>query len=571
LIALQLLAQLVAPPLQPGPVRLPGSGIVQPPQAPGQQRQPIPQLQQPNEQVEPRLPREPQQQPPQGRQPGGADPQGLPRVEGLDRYTADELRRILVPCAAIADPAERLSACAAALTTRLVLDGYVNSRVYPLATPFPGVLEVVEGRIVEINITSTSPRLTRRLQRLLLPLQGTVLHLPSLELTIQRLQRLSGVGQLDAKLNRLGGDSTRAVLVVNAESAAEPLQGEVALRNDGNGGSGQFRGLATLLKNNLALGGDTLLVFGEINTDSKPSLGYTIGSISYSLPLGDRLGFTTALGVSRRTLVEAIPPADQLSFRQLQLLGQLEITLWETPSSRWSAFAGLSVSRSDAYLAGASFPAIGGGGSEGWLRTGFLRAGINAEGRGAGFAWSGSVYGLQGIAGLSTAAQLNSLASFGIQPGEARSIGGQLNGAWALAPRWQLQLGAAGQLAFQPLTGPMGFALGSDNGLRGLPGQVISGDSGLLGRAELSWSIWSQGQTLLQLVPFIGAGAIRTETPDGTLTDGAGAGGLLLRWVNRSGWLVELGWSNQFGTEQRPFWGDWLLGSGIYTKLSYRF
>ncbi|WP_259726992.1 MULTISPECIES: ShlB/FhaC/HecB family hemolysin secretion/activation protein [Synechococcales] len=571
MIALQLLAQLVAPPLQPGPVRLPGSGIVQPPLAPGQQLQPIPQLQLPSEEVVPSLPREPQPEPPHGSQPAEPGPQVLPRVEGLDRYSTDELRRILAPCAAIADPAQRLSACAAALTTRLVLDGYVNSRVYPLATPFPGVLEVVEGRIVEITITSTSPRLTRRLQRVLLPLQGTVLHLPSLELTIQRLQQLSGVGQLDAKLNRLGGDSTRAVLEVNAEAAAEQLQGEVALRNDGNGGSGQFRGLATLLKNNLALGGDTLLVFGELDTDSNPSLGYTIGSISYSLPLGDRLAFTTAFGFSRRNLVEASPPFDQLSFRQLQLLGQLEVTLWETLSSRWSAFAGLSVSRSDAYLAGASFPAIAGGGSEGWLRTGFLRAGINAEGSGPGFAWSGGVYGLQGISGLSTTAQLNSLASFGIQPGEARSIGGQLNAAWALAPRWQLQLGAAGQLAFQPLTGPMGFALGSDNGLRGLPGQVISGDSGLLGRAELSWSIWSQGQSLLQLVPFIGAGAIRTETPDGTLTDSAGAGGLLLRWLNRSGWLVELGWTNQFGTEQRPFLGDWLLGSGIYTKLSYRF
>ena len=571
MIALQLLAQLVAPPLQPGPVRLPGSGIVQPPLAPGQQRQLIPQLRLPSEEVEPRLPKEPQPAPPPGSQPAEPGPQLLPEVEGLNRYSTDELRRILAPCAAIANPAERLSACAAALTTRLVLDGYVNSRVYPLAAPFPGVLEVVEGRIVEINITSASPRLTRKLQRLLLPLQGTVLHLPSLELTIQRLQQLPGIGQLDAKLNRLGGDSTRAVLDVTAEAAAEPLQGEVALRNDGNGGSGQFRGLATLLKNNLALGGDTLLVFGELDTDSKPSLGYTIGSISYSLPLGDRLAFTTAFGFSRRNLVEANPPADQLSFRQLQLLGQLEITLGETLSSRWSAFAGLSVSRSDAFLAGASFPAIGGGGSEGWLRTGFLRAGINAEGSGAGFAWSGSVYGLQGIAGLSTMAQLNSLASFGIQPGEARAIGGQLNVAWALGPRWQLQVGGAGQLAFHPLTGPMGFALGSDNGLRGLPGQVISGDSGLLGRAELSWSIWSQGLNLLQLVPFIGAGGIRTETPDGSFTDGAGAGGLLLRWLNRSGWLVELGWTNQFGTAQRPFWGDWLLGSGIYTKLSYRF
>jgi len=361
------------------------------------------------------------------------------------------------------------------------------------------------------------------------------------------------------------------VLLVQAEPGSPPLQGDFSLRNDGSAGTGQYRALATLLQGDAALRGDTLLLFGALDADSNPDLGYALGSLSYSLPLGDRLALTTAFGASRRTLVEAKPPRDQLSFRQIQLLGQLDLTLRETLSSRWYGFAGLSVSRSDAYLAGIRFAGIAGGGREGWLRSGFLRTGLGAEGSGGSFAWSGSVYGLQGIAGLSTAAQRQDLASYGIRPGQARALGAQLSTFWRLSSHWQLQLGAAGQMAFHPLTGPMGFSLGSDNGLRGLPGQVVSGDSGLLASAELAWSAWRGARNEIQLVPFLGAGAIRTDTPDGTLRDSIGAGGLLLRWLGGQRWLAELGWVGQFGAGPRPLWGDWLLGSGIYTKLGVRF
>ena len=72
-------------------------------------------------------------------------------------------------------------------------------------------------------------------------------------------------------------------------------------------------------------------------------------------------------------------------------------------------------------------------------------------------------------------------------------------------------------------------------------------------------------------MPFLGAGAIRTETPDGTLRDSIGAGGVLLRWLGGQHWLAELGWVAQFSAGQRPLWGNWLLGSGIYTKLGVRF
>jgi len=84
-----LLAQLVAPPVQRGPVRLPA----------------------------PVRPSEP-----------GAGGE-IPTIKGSTPYDRRQLLQVLGPCSAIADPAERLRSCAAALTARLVADGFLNSRI----------------------------------------------------------------------------------------------------------------------------------------------------------------------------------------------------------------------------------------------------------------------------------------------------------------------------------------------------------------------------------------------------------------------------------------------------------
>jgi hemolysin activation/secretion protein len=474
-------------------------------------------------------------------------------------------------CLANSDPAAGLNNCAAALRSKLFADGYINSRVIPQPIPPPGELEVVAGRIETIQVVSSSKRLQRRLRRLLAPSQGSVLHLPTITATINQIQQLPGVGLLKINLNRIGEDSSRALLLVTAEPGSQPLRGELALRNDGNGGSGQFRGLGTLFKENALLNGDSLLLFGEINTDSDPEIGSLNGSLSYTLPLLDNLSLTTAFGTSRRTLVEALPPLHELSFRQLQLFSQLDFTLHESLRERWSAFAGISVNRNDAFLGAESFPAIVGGGDQGWLRTGFARIGLGYERVAGPLALNANLYGLQGIGALSTTEQRQELDFLGIVPSQSRAVGAQLTSSWLLAPRWQLNLRAAGQLAVTPLTNPMGFSLGSDSGLRGLPGQVVSGDSGLLGATELAWLLWRAPKDAIQLVPFIGAGKVWIQVPGATLTESAGATGLLLRWTRGRHGELELGWVRQFQSGAPAFWDQWILGSGLYTKVVYRF
>ena len=548
---LPLLAQLVAPPLQPGPVRLPGTGQQQTRPAPPPQLRPTPETTP--------LPAAP------------STTAAIPRLRGFNPYSSAELSRILGSCLSGKEPAAGLSNCAAVLSSRLFADGYINSRVIPQPDPLPGGLEVVAGKIEAIQVVSSSGRLQRRLQRLLAPLQGSVLRLPTLSATLNQIQQLPGMGLLKINLNRIGEDSSRALLLVTAEPGAQPLRGELALRNDGNGGSGQFRGLATLVQNSALLKGDSMLLFGELNADSDPELGSLNGSLSYTLPLLDQFSLTTAFGASRRNLVEAPQPYHDLSFRQLQLFSQLDVTLHESLQNRWSAFVGLSANRNDAFLSGESIPVIVGGGDQGWLRSGFARLGLGYNRAAGPLAFNASLYGLQGIGAISTAAQLQELNFLGIVPNQSRAIGSQLATFWQLAPRWQLELRAAGQLAFAPLTNPMGFSLGSDNGLRGLPGQVVSGDSGLLGSAELAWLLWRGTRDALQLVPFMGAGRVWTEVPGATFSESAGAGGVLLRWSRGRHGELELGWVRQFQSGSWAYWDQWILGSGFYTKVAYRF
>lgn len=577
---LLLLAQLVAPPVQVGPVRLPGPAAgEQRPVQPGRPSEPRPDVQ-----TEPSLTAPPAGQgeqvvpapapaPLPGR-PAGAPPQDavpLPRIEGSLPYGAEELPRILAPCLSLSDPAERLNACAAALNARLVTQGYVNTRVYVSSPPEPPGLRVVEGRIVELRVSGSDERLNRRVRRLLRPLQGDVLYLPRVERQLQLLRRQPGVAAVRGNLTRLGSDPSQAVLLVSVNAGSQPWQGDFSLRNDGSNGSGEFRGVATLVKPSLALNGDTLLLYGEVNADDQPEFGSLISSLSYSVPIQDQLSLTAAFGYSRRNLIELPSPADGFSTSQYQGLGQLEWVLKESLSNRWGLFAAYSANRSNTYFRDQALPAVVPevvrSPSSGYLRLGFSGSGISER-----LGWGGNAYLLQGIASAVPQRQRQELAQIGVEPSQSRAIGGLISVAWGFAPSWQLNLRAAGQLAFQPLLNSMQFSLGSDVGLRGLPGQLISGDNGLLGSVETVWTFWRNRHHALQLVPFIGAGRVSTSIDGTRFSDDVGSGGALVRWLAGDNWSTELGWVKPFAASNNTGpWSDWLLGQGLYVRLGYRF
>ena len=183
-------------------------------------------------------------------------------------------------------------------------------------------------------------------------------------------------------------------------------------------------------------------------------------------------------------------------------------------------------------------------------------------------AWNANGYFSQGIAGVTLDEHLKNLDRAGISPG---GRGDRALADLSRSLETNVNLRAAGQLAFSRLPGSMTFVLGSDVGLRGLPGTLISGDSGYMGLAELEWTAWKQDDQSVALIPYIGFGGIHTDFERVVLEDSIGVGGLIGRYRNGR-WEAELGWVDTFNSNDNlGLWNDWILGSGLYTKVRYSF
>ena len=554
-----LLAQLVAPPLQPGPVRLPSTTIEQrsapedgavfdQPDAPAIDSEPA-----------------------DSQNGTTAKPTSwTPDVVGDAFFSDQQLDAIFNTCKQ-GTIAETLNNCAAQLTAQLLSQGYINSRVYVLQTPQPGALEVVLGRISEVNVTSTDPALQEKAEQELGGLIGEVLHLPTLEKTLVGLRK-RGFGQIKGGMQRLGSDPTRAAIQLSVEPAApSPLQGDIALGNNGNIGSGEWKSSATLLKQDLIKQGDLALVYFELDADGQLELGTGIASLTYRYPLNDTLSLTGSIGYSYRRFVEFKRPAFDFNFRTTQGLLQLEQEITNSDAWRWTAAAGISVNRTSSFEGDDSIPLVLGGGPDGYLKSGNLKLSTNIGHQRERSSWNANLYFLQGLAGVTKGSHRHNLNLQGTDIGEARAIGGLLDVSWLITPKLVWAGRAAGQHAFAPLPSSMTFSLGSDVGLRGLPGSLVSGDSGWLASTELVWTAWEKDKQALQLVPFIGMGGIHTEVLGVTLDDSIGSGGLLGRYVNGR-WQFELGWVDTFNSDDNPgLWNNWTLGHGLHTKVRYTF
>ena len=564
-----VLAQLIEPPIQPGPVRLPNR--------PSQERQRQEEASPPP--VVLPVPAPSPEQPQESSDPSAQPGTWRPSLQGKTPYSEAELQKIFSSCGS-ASVAKTLNACAAALTARLVKDGYVNSRVYVSATPAPGALDVVLGVIAELRISSDDDALKTSVEQQLDPLIGTVLHLPTLEEALVKVRR-SGVGSIQGSMGRLGSDPTKAVINLAVEPAPpSPLQGDLSLSNTGNAGSGEWRAMASLLQNNLMRQGDTGLLFIELDADGELELGTGVISGTYTWPLSDSWTLTGSFGYSYRRFVEFEKPFYNFSFRTLQGLLQLETLLKQEPTFRWTAFAGVSANRTDSFESGGKpdIPLVAGGANvlrladgdwDSWSRSGYLKIGTNLSGTAGNAFWNANLYAMQGLAVLSPDQHLFNMAAMGVEPGEARAVGAVADLSWGLSPSTTLNLRGAGQAALNPLPGSMTFVLGSDVGLRGLPGTVISGESGLLGTGELVWTAWTQGDQSLQLVPFIGMGGVWND--GGRIKNTLGSGGLMGRY-RHGGFELELGWVDAFNSDDdSDDWNQWILGNGLYTKVRYSF
>ena len=556
------LAQLVAPPIQPGPVRLPATT------APQERR-----LQQTDQPIlDPGLaPTKDESEAPISEGPPTLIPSWRPTVIGDTPYSKEDIDTVLKSCGK-ATTAETLNSCAAALTARFIKDGYVNTRVYTLSEPTPGSLEVVMGVIAELQVESSNAELKAKVEAQLAPLLGSMLHIPTLEKALVKVRR-GGVGEISGNMGRLGSDPTKAVVTLGVEAAPPtPLRGDFSIGNNGSPGNGEWRSNAVLLQQDLFKRADTALLFFELKNDGQLELGSTLLSATYTYPLSDSWNLTGSMGYSHGNFVEFKGDLHKLNFRTLQGLIQVDTVFYQGDGLSWTGAAGISASRTASFAGNSSAPfLVAGGGADGRTRSGNLKISTTVSGMTGPMAWNANGYLLQGFPGITSDKHLHNLDLLGIDVGEARALGGLANLTLLATPNVSLSLRGGGQVAFSSLPSSMGFSLGSDVGLIGLPGSIASGDSGWLAVGELIWNVWEKDKRQLQLVPYIGKGGIHTELAGVIFEDQVGSGGLIARYT-QDRWQVELGWANTFETKDNPgTWTDWWLGHGVHTKLRYAF
>ena len=490
----------------------------------------------------------------------------LPSIKGKSPYTSDQLNVILRDCKR-EQISETLRSCAATLTAHLINDGYVNSRVFTLVEGENGVLEVVQGQIAEIRIESDNADLAEEVRQELKVLTGEVLHLPTLEKALIAVRSVPGVGQITGNIGRLGSDATKAVLNLTVDQAPNPWKGEVSFNNDGNAGTGAYKTSTTFVKQSLAKRNDNFIGSIELNNDSEAELGAVVTSATYTWPISKIWRFTNSVSYSERYYVEYTDSLRDISFETTQILSQLEKTIYTSSNQEWTSFAAININTTDSYLAGERADLVSGAGTEGWVRTGHLKAGVNFSGSHDSLSWTGNIYGMQGLAGFSKESQRTDLAEDGIYPGEARAVGTMTNLAWTIKPRLGLNIGVGGQIAFNPLISSMSFGIGSGTGIKGLPSSLTSGDSGWIGTTELVVTTWQKANKAFQIVPFIGMGGTHSDVLGTVTDDTAGAGGISARFVKPK-WVMEIGLVDSFNTDDNSgVWNDWLLGDGIFSSV----
>ena len=294
-------------------------------------------------------------------------------------------------------------------------------------------------------------------------------------------------------------------------------------------------------------------------------------SATYTWPLSDQTSITGSFGYSRSRLVEFPRPSRDFSFRTLQSLLQLQTNILDTDRFNWSGSVALSASRNDNFDSGRHIGLVAGGGDDGWSRSGHLKpattSAVCSPTTVSGAPTSTPCRASLESPTTSTCTTTTSTASNRGVPGPSAAV--DVSGR--SDPDIGLNLRAGGQLAFNPLPGGMGFSLGSNTGLRGLPGTVISGDNGWLGTAEVVVTPWREDLKAFQLIPFVGYGGYKSTRFNTTFGDDIGSTGIVARYIS-GGLQLELGWVTTFLDQDNPgLWNDWVLGHGLHTKLRYSF
>jgi len=493
-----------------------------------------------------------------------------PIIQGEIPYSFDKIKTLLSNCKK-ENLEKTLNSCAAKLNAELVSDGYTNSRVYTLLEGDNGTLDVIMGRIYELKIRSDNKFIQQKVFELLRDLNGQILHQPTLQKKLSEAKEIKNVGQISGDIGRLGSDPTKAILKINATYLPSDWQRQINIRNDGSPGTGQWRNIGTFVKTDILKKNDMFIGMVEINTDQQNEVGSQLYSSTYVVPISKKINLTNSLAYSRSDMVEFEGDLKTLRFDALQFNFQFDKSLMESESKTLSSFLSLSNSYSESFFGGIRTPLATGMNTEGWVKGGHIKGGLNYTNTNKNKSLAISFFGQQGLAFLSKDIQLKDFALNGIYPGESKALGLTMNFNWTIKPQFGINSSTSTQIALNPLTSGMSFSVGGATGLKGLPSSVTGGDSGWLQTIEAVITTNQNEDKAFQIVPYLGYGEVHTNVNSVTTDDSAGSGGVLFRAIN-SNKIFELGFYKFINTKDNSgTWNNWLLGDGVFSSITLNF
>lgn len=486
------------------------------------------------------------------------------RIHGNETLPDELLRRIAAPYEGRAlDHADLLE-----LRDRLTLAytdrGYLTSgAVLPAQAIRDGVvqIEIVEGRLGEIEIETDGRFRDAVLERRLRPRSDRALDVRALETRLRTLQSDRRIERVDARLEP-GPVRSESRLVVTIHEAP-PLFLGADFDNHRSPSIGSLGGRIRTRYDNVAGVGDWLEVEGAFSEGLTQLAGVVSVPITpWQTRLSLRFQWSDANIVS-----EPIASALDIETSSRTIGAELRQPLWQSPSVALETFLRGELRRSQSYLEGTR-TSFAPGVEEGLAKVSVLRWGLE---------WT--------YRSRKQAIALRSLFSIGLELFDATSnAGGVPDGqflAWLAQAQWARRLPAPFeaeavlrtdlQLANSPLLPLEQFALGGRYSVRGYRENTLVRDNGFVGSFELRVPIYRRIEPSIrwEVSPFFDVGhSWSTKRATGgertLLSVGLGTRLFLTRSVQ-----IELFWGHRVEDVATPGEDD-LQDDGVHLRLSAR-
>lgn len=494
------------------------------------------------------------------------------RYKGDAVYPMKKLREIERECGIEETDIDSYARCAVLMSAIYAKEGFINTKAYAAKDSSGPYILIIAGRIVEIRVEGGNSNIDSLVERFIKRLKGRVLNVNDLNRYLKAIKaRIPDIASINARLSRLGSDNSKTRLVLEVGLIPTKLGGTIEVGNDGSLNGGEIDAQILVYKNSSFKAGDSMVFYSEEFLDRSLEIGQTVTTISYQYPVTSRVNILTGMSFTKNFEPDTAVSWDDFSSRQFQYTVGIDVGLSDNALYEAKAGASFVGQSGSLFYQGVELPDI----VPDIIRqpkSGYLQLSV-AQSRLLDEVFvSSKAYFIKALTEYTPYKQLEELSQLKIDINDANAIGGYMGIVHRPNQSLNNSLDLFGQYALSNLTQPMRFSLGSGIGLKGLPDQFVSGDSGwaVIGKSEIR--VRKSSDADIYLKPYIGFGYIISRFNSSTLDDYVGSYGLTMELRTKPGISLEVGYLKNILMDQlKTRWKEWWLANGLYGRIKYRF